>query len=324
MSGSVSADVVPQPFAPEADRPAGTRGRPGPGSRPPRSGPRRLSFSTRASQVIRRDAPRAAVDDAAVRVDRAEIAADRDVLRPDLDPDRPGLRGRPGRYRMLDAGRSRRGPRWPGPDPGVIPGPTGVLRPTVPSEARASRFGSSRRFQLGLATRLDRESAEAVGHEEDDLCLGRFAEAGGSGSCIDIAGRFPEKRPNVPAGISPGWPSVRSLWRTRPRPSIARSGGIDLRNTASAGSSASRSAAGLVEPTPEDSAASAASPLAWASSAFLRSSGRGEASGTFRARARGRDRPRPRSETSRCCPRRGGWSGPGDGEVPARAQAHAP
>ena len=67
-------------------------------------------------------------------------------------------------------------PRWPGPEPGVIPGATGVLSPTVPSVANLVQVRRPGGLQLGLAARLDRQATEAVGHEHHDLGLVRLAE----------------------------------------------------------------------------------------------------------------------------------------------------
>src|SRR5262249_45824458 len=86
-----------------------------------------------------RDAAGAAVGDAARGVDRAEVAADGHVLRADLDADaRASSTPRP---IWCCSGSYPNRPRCPGPEPGVTPGATGRLRPTVPSAARRSRFG---------------------------------------------------------------------------------------------------------------------------------------------------------------------------------------
>ncbi len=156
-----------------------------------------------------RDPAGPAVGDAALG--RRPCRSCRGSRRPSGRPRRRcrGPRARPGRCRAR-AGRSRRGRDAPAPSPARCPGATGVLRPTVPSEARASRFGvravSSSVLPPGSIGRPPRPSATSI------TILVLFGSSRPRiTSCIDIGGLFlPGGRWNSSSWLSrPGRPTAR-------------------------------------------------------------------------------------------------------------------
>ena len=109
----------------------------------------------------------AAVGDVACGVERAEVAADGHVVGPELEADAGGLQ-RPAADQVLhrivaeqaQVSRSAAG------------GDAGGDRDHAAQDAAAGQGVEVRRlggFQLGLAARLDRQAAQAVGHQHDDF-----------------------------------------------------------------------------------------------------------------------------------------------------------
>ena len=60
-----------------------------------------------------------------------------------------------------------------------MPGLTGMLRPSTPRAARASRFGVLGGFEFGQPARLHRQAAKPVGDQHHDFRITRLLQFAG-------------------------------------------------------------------------------------------------------------------------------------------------
>jgi hypothetical protein len=159
-------DVLAQPFAAEADDQAVLAHRLDQGLDPldPHA---RAELLDEPDARLGGDAAGAAVEHEPFAVDRAEIAPDGDVMGADLDADAERLEHAP-----ADVVHERvvsEEPEVPRPRAGRDPGRDGEAQPDGPLRRQRIEVRRPRGLQLGRAPRLDRQPAEPVGHQHDDL-----------------------------------------------------------------------------------------------------------------------------------------------------------
>ena len=70
-----------------------------------------------------------------------------------------------------------------------MPGKMGIELPSVPIFAKASRLGVLAASKFGRSARLQRQSAQAVGHQEHDL--GVVLDLQFANQLLDFHGRIP-------------------------------------------------------------------------------------------------------------------------------------
>ena len=136
-----------------------------------------LEFFHDREALLRGDPAGAAIGDLAGGVEGAEVAAGGDVVGPEFEADAGGLEGAAADLELEGVVAEQ----------AEVPGAGAGRDARQHRHARAARapggepveVGGGGRFELGLAPRIQRQAAEAVGHEHHDLggvLLGEFAD----------------------------------------------------------------------------------------------------------------------------------------------------